>query len=363
MRPLGRSGLCLPIFTLGTANFGSRWGAGWTLSRDEAARILARAADLGVTALDTANAYNGGDSETLLGEVLSREGLRGRFFVSTKYGFRTDASAPDGGGSGAAAMARAVEHSLRRLRAEAIDLLYLHLWDGKTAIDDTLDAAAGLVRQGKIRAFGLSNVPAWYLARADALCPAAGLDGIAAVQLNYNLLMRHVEDEFEDVLGLTGSGLVAWGPLADGLLTGKYHIDTDGRRITGQGRLETAWQTTSPADPFHPRVTAIVGLLQDLASETGFAAGQIALAWMLHRPALSSIVIGVTGLDQMEQNAAAAGLALAPEVLDRLDTLSAVEARYPQTFLNPAIQVLVHGRAHLPERPSLFSSGKAAAAE
>lgn len=337
-----------PCLTLGTANFGERWGSGWRMKEDDAARLLHRAADLGIERLDTANVYNGGASEKMLGQLLSREGLRSRFKVATKFGYRTHATSAHAGGSSAKAMIKAVEASLQRLQTDRIDLFYLHLWDRVTPIEETLSAAATLVRQGKVRDFGLSNVPAWYLARADALCASVDLARISTVQLQYNLLMRHIEYEFRDVLDMVGCELVAWGPLADGLLSGKYQIDARQKRLVGRGRLEVAWQTTSSADPFDERVITTVSLLQDIQQETGHPAAQIALSWLSRRPRLSSVVVGVTSVFQLEQNIAAMSLDLDPAIYARLDAASRIQPNYPHNFLEPEVQVLVHGPNGVP---------------
>ncbi len=353
-RPLGRSGISVPAFTLGTANFGKNWGDGWRLSYKEASRLLTHAYDLGITALDTASSYNNGESENMLGSILSAKHLRNRFFITTKFGYRTHPTAPERGGSRPEAMMYAVETSLRRLRVETIDLLYLHLWDGTTPVEDTIGAAGTLMEQGKIRSFGLSNVPAWYVARSDAFCAQAGLPGIAAIQLNYNLLSRHVESEFGDVIRLFGCGCVAWGALADGLLTGKYKIDQANRRVIGTGRLAAGWHTTSPVDPFSDHAVNLVTCLESISSETGIATSKIALAWMLTRPLLSSIVLGVTKLSQLENNVGAATLKLDPLQLARLDAASRSPPRYPMNFLEPEIQVLVHGHKLPHKRPIGF---------
>lgn len=329
-----------PTFTLGAANFGTRWGPSWEVDRSYAARLLCQSADLGVKAINTADIYNGGESETILGELLTHNRLRDRFTISTKFGYRTQPASV--GGSGAKVMKEAVERSLRRLRTGTIDLLYLHLWDRKTPIEETLDAAGDLVRQGKIKKFGLSNVPAWYLARADALCSPNGLREISAIQLQYNLLMRHVENDYFDVLDLVKCQFVAWGPLADGLLSGKYNIDSKHHRILGEGRLTRSSINTSTANPFDRRVISIIELLQTLSRETGYPASQIALAWMLGRPYLSSIVIGVTSLEQLNFNLGASTLKLDSSIFARLDEVSKVGTSYPQSYLEPDIQALVH---------------------
>lgn len=348
LRPLGQSGLEVSPLTLGAANFGSKWGVGWTLSLSEAADLLRHAVENGIEAVDTANIYNQGESEIWLGDLLKRENLRNRVLLSTKFGYRNRANIPHSGGSGRKAMFFAVEESLHRLGTDVIDILYLQIWDRRTPIEETLEAAEELAKAGKVRAFGVSNVPSWYLARADIIGLGPQRKRVSAIQLNYNLLTRHVEQEFCDVLKMTGTGLTVWGPLADGLLTGKYEIDSAARIIVGQGRVSSGRFTTSQVDPFEPRVQKTLQVVNTICQETGYTPSQIALSWLLAKPHVSSVIIGVTSLDQLLQNARAVSLQLDPEILDRLDAVTFQAARYPYTFLEPQFQLLVHGIGKLP---------------
>lgn len=343
-RQLGRSGVMVTPLTLGAANFGSQWDRYWTLEKGTAERLVARAFEHGVAAIDTANVYNNGESEIWVGEMLSRLQLRGRISVSTKFGYRSSARDAESGGSGRAPMRRAVETSLRRLGVEAIDLLYLHLWDRRTPVEETLEAAGDLIQSGHIRAFGLSNVPAWYVARATLLCEANGLPEIAALQLNYNMLTRHLEWDFGDLLKCASLDLIAWGPLANGLLSGRYEIDLDARIVNGSGRLTGADFTTGAVDPLAPEVSRVLAELKSVANEAGRTPAQVALMWLMSRRWQASVVIGVSSEAQLAEQLAVCDSELDAEFVARLDAASAPTVAYPQNFLMPEIQVLVHGR-------------------
>src|SRR5262245_42789037 len=217
-RPLGRTGLSVSCLSLGAATMGSRWGPQWTMTRREADTLTGTALDHGINHFDTANVYNQGESERWLGAALKDRVARDAVIVSTKFGYRTGPQVSDPGGSGRDAMLRSLDRSLSRLQMDYVDILYLHLWDRVTPVEETFAAAAELAAAGKIRHFALSNVPSWYLGQAQILARWRGWPSPAAVQLNYNLLTRSLEPEFFSLIAATGVGLVAWGPLANGLL-------------------------------------------------------------------------------------------------------------------------------------------------
>lgn len=344
LRLLGGTGVCVSRLTLGAANFGSRWGPHWTLNKEHAKRLVAQAFERGIRAFDTANIYNQGESEVWLGEILSTLRLRHKVTVSTKFGYLTNPNDLRSGGSGREAMRRAVEISLKRLRSETLDILYLHLWDRKTPVEETLSAAANLVSSGHIRSFALSNVPSWYLARAALLCGHTGLNELGAVQLNYNLLTRHLELDFEDLLTISGINMIAWGPLANGLLSGRYEIDVNAKTLSGDGRLTGAAFTTGTVDPFTGVVARTVSELGRIAKETGLKSAQIALCWLLSRNQPASIVIGVSSAQQLSEHLQAAELTLDDALIERIEAVSKPTIQYPQRFLEPDIQILVHGR-------------------
>ncbi|WP_424185812.1 aldo/keto reductase [Actinokineospora sp. G85] len=336
-RLLGRTGLKVSALAVGTAAMGSRWGSGWSMPAERADALVGAAVDAGVNFFDTANVYNNGESEEWLGRALRAHSARDRVVLATKFGYRADADDVNSGGSGRRTMTAAVDKSLRRLGTDWIDLCYLHLWDGTTPVEETLDAAATLVEQGKIRHFGLSNVPGWYAGLAAGLA-AGGRPSVAAIQLNHNLLVRSVEHEFVPLARTTGTSLVCWGPLANGLLAGRYRLTPD-RRVEGPGRLTQSFGTGN-VDPF-----AAAGVLEALAgvsADTGHPQAAIALSWLLNRPHVTSAVLGVSSADQLAQNLGALDLDLPEDATARLDAASAPPVPHPYDFLAPDLQRLVH---------------------
>ena len=348
-RFLGRTGLKVSCLSLGTATMGSRWGAWWTMPQSEADALIGMALDRGINFFDTSNAYQGGESEVWLGTALKRRSIRESVVVATKFGYRTDPRNANSGGCSRNAMFTAVDRSLRRLGTDYIDLYYMHLWDRVTPAEETLAAAADLVASGKIRYFGLSNVPGWYLGQAEVLCRWRALPPPAAVQMNYNLLERSVEHEIFPLLR-HGPGLVSWGPLANGLLAGRYRVDLAKREITGKGRL-TGTFTTGDVDPYQEVVVRVLDCLDELSRELGHSTAQIALAWLLHKPQVTAVVLGVSSRAQLVENCAALDVELPSDVMARLDQASARPKPYPHTFLEEEYQVLVHGPNQIPDGP------------
>jgi aryl-alcohol dehydrogenase-like predicted oxidoreductase len=340
-RLLGTTGLKVSCLCLGTATMGTHWGARWTMDRSDADSLIDMALDHGVNFFDTANVYNRGESEEWLGRTLKRRSVRESVVVSSKFGYRTDPRNVNSGGCSRSAMFTAVDRSLVRLGTDYLDLYYMHLWDRVTPVEETLTAAADLVSNGKIRYFGLSNVPGWYLGQAEMLCRWRGRPHLAAIQMHYNLLERSVEHEVFPLLE-RGPALVGWGPLANGLLTGRYQVDPAEREIRGAGRLTETF-STGDIDPFQDVVVRVLDCLRDLSDQLGPSPAQIALAWLLHRPELAAVVLGVSSHQQLLDNLAALDVELSEEMLARLDVASARPTPYPHTFLREELQVLVHG--------------------
>ena len=340
---LGRTGLKISALSLGVATLGSRWGDRWTMSRAAAENLVGTALEHGINHFDTANVYNMGESEQWLGSILNRLSARDRCVVSTKFGYRTHPDDPNSGGAGRKNMFGSVERSLRRLETDYVDVLYLHLWDRVTPVEETLDAASDLVRAGKVRYFGLSNVPGWYLGAADAMGSHPRLARPVAVQLNYNLLTRAAEPEFLSFQRNSGIGLVAWGPLADGLLSGRYTVDPVGRRIIGSGRLTDTF-TTGDVDPFSPAVSRVLRCLATLSDRLGHPPASIALAWLLRKPEVTSVLMGVSTVEQLKANLSALDVPLDADAIADIDRASLDPPVNPYTFLTDELQELVHGK-------------------
>lgn len=340
-RSLGRTGPSVSVLGLGVASFGDAWGSGWTTDVREARDLLRAAVELGITWVDTASVYNRGRSEEWLGALMDRDGLRDDLLVATKFGYRTAPDDVHAGGSGGEAMRRSVIHSLRRLRTDRVDVLYLHLWDGVTPPEETWGAASDLVDEGLVGSFALSNVPAWYAALVHGRAAALGGHAPVCLQMHHNLLVREWEDEFVDLLRHTGTGLVCWGPLANGLLTDRYVIGKD--TIHGEGRMTTGTFTTGSIDPFSERTATVRAALARVARDVGRPAAEVALAWLLGRRYVTSVMLGVTSVEQLRQAARAADLHLDPPLRARLDAASAVPVHYPHTFVQDDTLTLVHG--------------------
>ena len=217
-RTLGRSGLAVSPLALGTMTFGTnRWGSG-----EDASRAVFNAyVEAGGNFVDTADLYAGGRSEEMLGRFVAARGLRDRMVIATKAGFAAG-SGPHAGGSGAKHLHAALRGSLARLQTDYVDLFWLHVWDGVTPAEELLETMGGFVRTGAIRYWGVSNTPAWFVAKLATLAGARGLPGPVALQYFYSLANRDVEDEVVPLAAEFGLGLLPWSPLAYGLLTGKY---------------------------------------------------------------------------------------------------------------------------------------------
>jgi aryl-alcohol dehydrogenase-like predicted oxidoreductase len=222
---LGRSGLRVSPLCLGTMTFGTEWGWG---SEEEVARgVFDRYVDGGGNFLDTADAYTEGHSEELLGTFIRDRGLRDRVVLATKFTFNAEPGNPNAGGNGRKNIYRALNASLRRLQTDYIDLYWLHAWDTVTPVEEVVSTLNDLVRAGKIRYYGFSDTPAWYVARAQTLAEKEGKERPIALQLEYSLVERNIEREHIPAAQELGLAITPWSPLAGGFLTGKYKRDGD----------------------------------------------------------------------------------------------------------------------------------------
>ncbi len=306
-RSLGTSGPEVSLVGLGTNNFGGRIG------RDAARLVLHKALDLGVTLIDTADVYgNKGGSEEILGGLLGAR--RKSIVLATKFGLPMDNGALRG--ASRRYIMQAVEASLRRLNTDWIDLYQLHRSDPKTPIEETLRALDDLVKAGKIRFIGCSNLSAAQLEQAQAVSAAQGLSSFVTCQDEYNLLDRDIEKDRVAVMRKHGLGLLPYFPLASGLLTGKYK---SGAPMPAGSRLATS---AHHADGLiNARNWSIVENLRAFAARQGRSLLELALSWLASRPFISSIIAGATKPEQVEQNVAAVGWTLSPAELSRSTAL------------------------------------------
>jgi aryl-alcohol dehydrogenase-like predicted oxidoreductase len=331
------SELCLGAMTFGGAT-----------PLEEARAILDRFADAGGNFVDTAVNYAGGASEEMLGRLIA--GKRERFVVATKYGAPLRAGDPGSGGNHARGLRQALELSLRRLGTDYVDLLWVHAWDQITPLEELVRVLEGAVRSGKVLQVGISNTPAWAVARADALAEASGSARPVAIQVEYNLAARDVERELVPMSRELGMAVIAWGPLAGGLLTGKY-LGEPGRGgappepdsgappprpgTGAPGRLAAAEpRRLAPGDRrLSQRNLDLAAEAARIAAEHGADPAAVALAWLLARPARPLPILGVRTAAQLDQLLACLDLRLPDEAIARLDGVSAPELGYPHDFL------------------------------
>lgn len=298
-RQLGQSGVRVSVIGLGTNRFGYEH-----MPQPEVDRVIAAAADLGINFLDSADVYQGGRSEETLGNAL--KGRREQFVVGTKFFNRTGQGTNDWGAS-RYHLFNAVEASLRRLQTDRIDLYYVHNFDEKTPIPEMLRGLDDLVRAGKVRYIGASNFAAWQIARSNALADIHGWTPFAASQVHYHLLERGAEREMLGFCRSQGVGLIPYFPLAGGFLTGKYH---KGQPAPAGSRGESnqyVQQYMTDAN------YALIERLSALAEQQGHTLGDLAHAWLLSHPEVSSVISGATRLDQVQQNVKAADWTLPAE--------------------------------------------------
>ena len=357
-RTLGRSGLAVSPLALGTMTFGTaRWGV------DEAgARAVFDAyVERGGNFIDSADVYAGGASETLIGQFIAAEGLRDRLVLATKSGFATG-QGPQAGGNGAKHVHLALEASLRRLRTDYVDLYWVHVWDGVTPAEELLQTMAGLVRSGKVRYWGISNTPAWYIAKLATLASVRALPGPIALQFFYSLVSREIEDEHVPLAAEFGMGVVPWSPLAYGLLTGKYdraEVEAAAPRTGGlPGAAVRAGDSRPAGDKrldganpfgdtlFTPRNWGIVDAVRRVADEIGEPPARVALAWVIGRPGVASTLMGVSGPAQIADNVAALDLVLSPQHKAVLEAAS-----------DPAEPRMLYGLSRPPTRQRVVFGG------
>ena len=343
-RTLGRSGLVVSPLALGTMTFGpGEWGADEATSR----AIFDAYRDAGGNFVDTADIYSGGESETLLGKFIADSKARDEIVLATKFGFNGSASPltatqagggnPHAGGSGAKNIHRALEASLKRLGTDYIDLYWMHVWDGVTPVEEIVQTLGDLVRAGKIRYYGLSDMPAWLAMKAATIATERRVPGPIAMQLEYSLVARDVEGEHFPAAREGGMGVMPWSPLAGGFLSGKYQRGN----TADTGRL-------SGANPFGnskfvDRNWDVLDVLKAVAAELDRPPAQVALAWTLGRSGVASTLVGASKVSQLESNIAATDLGLNEDQMKRLDEASAPVPGFSSSLASPFIRRMVFG--------------------
>jgi aryl-alcohol dehydrogenase-like predicted oxidoreductase len=333
-RLLGRTGLKVSELCLGTMTFGEEAGIG--ADRDECRRVFDAFAQAGGNFVDTANIYNVGTSERWLGEFLAGE--RERFVVASKYSLTTRPDDPNAGGNARKNLMESLHASLRRLGTEYIDLYWMHAWDSATPIDEVIRALDDAVAAGKVLYTGVSNAPAWWIARAQTLAEERDRTRFAALQVHYSLVERTCERELVPMAHELGIGITAWSPLAGGLLTAKYLKGGHGRMTT------TNWGGLYKG----ARVESIVRGTLAIAERLGRPAAQVALNFLRQRPATAESptvpIVGSRTAAQLDELLGCLAWELDAESLAELEHLTAPDLGYPQAMLNsPGMQQYIYG--------------------
>jgi len=323
-RQLGRSGLRVSALTLGTMTFGGRGNFGAVGETDVAGarRQVDMCLDAGVNLIDTADVYSGGVSEEMTGEVL--RGRRDSVLLSTKVRMSMG-DGPNEAGLSRHHIISGCEASLRRLGTDHIDIYHVHEWDGQTRLEETLSALDFLVTSGKVRYLAASNYAGWQLMKALAISDARGYERFAAQQIYYSLEARDAEYELVPLAIDQGLGILVWSPLAGGLVSGKYR--RSGSPSSGTRQVSGTWSEPPVRD--QEKLYDTVEVLVDIASSHGASPAQVALAWLLGRPAVTSLIIGARTDEQLADNLGAASLVLSEDERTALDKVSAPDLVYP----------------------------------
>ncbi len=330
---LGRSGLRVSRLALGTMNFGTGgYHAAYGKTADEARPIFRRYLDEGGNFIDTADFYTGGESETILGRLIAEAKVRDRVVLTTKFTNSVEAGDPNAGGNGRKHMIRALDDSLRRLGTDYVDLFLLHTWDRLTPVDEVLRTFDDLIRVGKIRYAGLSDVPSWYAAQAQTLAEAHSLAPMINLQLPYSLVERQIEVEHIDMSQTLGLGVTAWSPLGGGFLSGKYKAD---HGLSGDGRLSIPGASgLSLSD----RDWALLEPLQSVADQLGATMAQVAVNWVATQPGIASAIVGASSAEQLGATMAALDFEIPPQLRKELDEASAVPPESVYRMFTPGYQ-------------------------
>jgi aryl-alcohol dehydrogenase-like predicted oxidoreductase len=295
--------------------------------------------DKGGNFVDTADGYTGGISEQLVGKFINDTKSRDKIVLATKFTFNAGQGNPNAGGNGRKNIYRAVEASMKRLNTDYIDLYWLHAWDKVTPVEEVLSTIDALVRAGKVRHFGLSDVPAWYGARAQTIAELRGTEKIAAFQLEYSLAERSIEREHIPVAQELGIGLCPWSPLASGFLSGKYRAAAKSNEVR---RLDALAGT--PFGRFDTeRNRAIVEVLVKVAEEIGRPPAEVALKWVATQPGVTSTILGASRPDQLASNIASLDVVIPSELRTKLDEASAIDPGNPYRFFQPFLQSMING--------------------
>ncbi|NDJ61590.1 MAG: aldo/keto reductase [Chloroflexi bacterium] len=336
---LGRSGLRVSELALGTMTFGEAWG--WGAPKDDSRRIFDRFAEAGGNFIDTANRYTDGHAEEFVGEFIAAD--RDHFVVATKYSLSMNPADPNASGNQRKNMIRALEASLKRMNTDYVDLYWLHAWDYTTPVDEIMRAFDDLVTSGKVMYIGISDSPAWVIARAQTLAELRGWAPFIGLQIEYSLVQRDPERDLLPMARALDIGVAAWSPLGGGVLTGKYNRQTDeARRMRGTSE----------------RNLTIAAALGQIADDIGRPPTQVAINWVRQQTSVPSSpvnapshtpiipILGARKFDQFAQNLGCLEFELTAEQVARLNEISQIELGWPHDFLTAeGVRRMVYGNS------------------
>lgn len=329
---LGRSGLRVSELSLGTMTFGEDWG--WGASKSESKKIFDAYSKAGGNFIDTACNYTEGSSERFVGEFVSSE--RDYFVIATKYSLRpqkANSADPNFGGNNRKNLLRSVEASLKRLNTEYIDLLYLHMWDYTTPVEEVLRGLDDLVREGKVHYLGFSDTPAYIVSKANMLADLQSLSPIVVIQVPYNLMSRDPERELFPMAKDEDIGVTVWGLLSGGVLTGKYR----------QSGVDKRYENVSE------KRLALADKVVEIASNIGRSPSQVAINWVRQQREKAQIfpILGARSLKQIEDNLGVLEFELSPDELQEIGVLSDFRVGFPWSFLHDEdVLELIHGKTY-----------------
>ena len=282
--------------------------------------------------MDSVDLYTNGTSETWLGEFVKDRALRDKIVIATKFSYNGEPGNPNAGGNGRKHILNAVDGSLKRMNTDYIDLYFLHTWDTLTRPEEVMRTLDDLVQQGKIRHIGLSDVLAWYASRSQTIAEWRGYEPISALQMEYSLTERNIENEYIYLGQQTGMGEMVWSPLASELLSGKYKPSES--EVKGEGRLASIANSGNPDfDKFTDKNWEIVKALEEVSKEVDQPMAAVAINWVANRPGVSSVILGATILNQLEQTVGALDFNIPQELANKLDEVSKPTSSFLIRFL------------------------------
>lgn len=323
---LGRSGLRVSELCLGTMTFGDDWG--WGAPKEESRKMFDAFAESSGNYIDTANNYTNGTSEKFVGEFIASD--RDHFVVATKYTLSERPEDPNFGGNHRKNMFRSIEGSLKRLNTDHVDLLWLHMWDGVTPVEEVMRALDDLVRAGKVLYVGISDTPAWVVSQANAIAELRGWSRFVAYQGEYSLASRAPERDILPMTRALDMAFTPWGLLEGGELTGKYNAPS--------GEAKRSNDTS-------PRIKSLAGELMTIAAEVGHTPSQVAINWARQQPYLVIPILGARSKKQLLDNLGCLDFELTPEQMARLSDASPIDLGFPHSFLgSDHVRGLIFGK-------------------